>query len=218
MVKSNAIVTDSTAAEYLVTVTTGGTVCTAALVTGLSGTALGYYIDQYNTGNLITCVTGSPVTCTSSSGGASDSAPKHFLQGGASPSVITCNSSGCSLEDKTSVKGYFINSAGTTGKAILSCNGSSCSNPADKTTCVSANAGGVKVAGGKVYLCIANNDNDGTNHVEIKVGASASTKTITVGAGDFPGITPADTITIKIGADGSALYQAPEVVATGNYK
>ncbi|KAL6617980.1 hypothetical protein U3516DRAFT_485228, partial [Neocallimastix sp. 'constans'] len=151
------------------------------------------------------CVTTPSISCITSSSGATDASPKYFLQAGSTPSVISCKTNGCVLEDKTAVKGYFINSAGTTGKAVISCNGTQCSELADVSTC--SVVGKVKVSGGKVYFCVSTTDADPT-HVEIKIDASRSESTKSfklANDNDFPGFNKDQYISVKIGKDGTAL-------------
>jgi hypothetical protein len=109
-------------------------------------------------------------------------------------------------------KGYYINSDGTDGMSVLSCDGLTCKLLADsQNTLCTGRIGGVKVSGGKKYLCQNSTDeDDATNQVEIKPGATKATVTFGVTRGVFPGYNSANTISVVVDTDGSALLEEKE--------
>jgi len=112
------------------------------------------------------------------------------------------NQNGC-FEENILLKGYFLNGSGEEGKSVIECNGTQCTLATDSTAYTSV--GKVKVEGGKVKMCVAVGCS-GNGEVEIEASTAAPVfKTVTVGAGVFPGVAVGSDITVKIANDGSVI-------------
>ena len=163
-----------------------------------------YYVDAVNPSKIIYCETAS--TCQSISHDATTYAPKHFLaKDDTSQEVITCTPNGC-FEEDVNLHGYFINGAGTEGKSLIKCEGSStkCS-LVDDTDTYGSTVGKLKVVDGKVTMCVAVGCS-GSGEVAIETtNAAPLYRTITLASKtNFPGATDTE-IYVKIANDGSVI-------------
>lgn len=171
----------------------------------VASTASSYYIYAPDSTKILYCDENN--SCSAISHGGTAYAPKHYLNlGSATNKVITCNQNGCA-EEYEDIKGYFLNSGVNTNKSLIQCNADDikkCEAIADVAT-YSGTVGKLKVEGGKVKMCVAVGCS-GNGEVEIEASTAAPVfKTVTVGAGVFPGVAGGSDITVKIANDGSVI-------------
>jgi hypothetical protein len=179
--------------------------CTSTGCTLEASATKAYYIDAVNPSKIIYCETTS--TCQSISHDATTYAPKHYLAKEADQQVvITCTPNGC-FQENENLHGYFINGAGTTGKKLIKCEGSSskCSLVAD-TDSYGSTVGKLKVVEGKVTMCVAVGCS-GSGEVAIETSNAAPLyQTVKLAsATDFPQGGSEKEISIRIANDGSVI-------------
>lgn len=120
-----------------------------------SGSNGDFYPDAIEKDKIIKCATDSGhVTCSSVAHKGTANAPTYFIENGTSNQLISCTNNGCVYVD-ISIKGYFLNGAETSGKHLIKCDGSACTEVADTSYASFAGVGSIKVSEGNVYMCIA---------------------------------------------------------------
>ncbi|ORX66687.1 scaffoldin, partial [Anaeromyces robustus] len=164
------------------------------------GTSGGYYVNagfDKSTNKLIHC-TGT-TSCESIQGSTG-----YYENSGAdnaSNQLINC---GNTCDTKAASIGYYLNMGDTTKRIITCTAGTTCSTGAAETSCTANEIGKIYESDSKFYLCVSTTT--ASDNIEIKVGATASTKVIT--KAKFPGTTNSVVDnTVNINADGSVTYQ-----------
>eukprot|EP00833_Pecoramyces_ruminatium_P008947 jgi/Orpsp1_1/1182979/evm.model.c7180000083365.1 len=133
-----------------------------------------------------------------------DDTPTHYIEANSSNAgVISCDSSGCIIEDRT-LKGYFINSSTVAdAKHLISCNGTKCEELADNDA--SSDPGTIKVEtsdkGVTTITFIISDDEE----KEIKTGGRYIEECFSC-RNIFPGVADSGKIPVNIGKDGSVIY------------
>lgn len=117
--------------------------------------------------------------------------PKYYIDS-TTQRLISCVTDGCTLRN-ASIKGYFLSSMGTTGKNIISCDGSKCVEVNNVETCDGGGSGTIKYSSSKMLMC--------TDSGEIPVTEATDTisyEEITVDANKFPGYTTSKKINVRV--------------------
>jgi len=162
--------------------------------TATSGYYLNAAVTGTNTNALIHCDTGCQASTAATYGA--------YINAAVANHIITCTAGGCEAVTDNTIKGYYLNSAETPSKSVISCDGSTpCSEQTDPTEYV---VGKIKVTTDAVKLCLEVGCSGLTGEVAFAKSGMSVYKSLTVADSVFPGVTPGATISVKV-SNGSIL-------------